>query len=300
MKSSFFVPLFLFCLAPQVFADETITTTVADVIQAESSNKYDVHRLLTMHNGLVLKVKNNKDGQSILDAVASAKKNQKLVQLKYTDTYFVSSAKMTAHEALREEVSSPESVDESDFSFQDLGYQPTVLGTMNDAEYLFQSLETHKFRKSSECFQRAHIWSYGLNQGRSIKSMKVFIFYSRQYIKRYDFKWWFHVAPYVHVQQEEVVLDATFLKAARPMQKWVNHFASELYNEQGKTDVECKVMTKYSDYQENSGWCYLAKVPMYFYQPLDIENYEKTGEADTYFAPQKVQMARKAYKWTYR
>lgn len=155
-----------------------------------------------------------------------------------------------------------------------IDYTPTVLNTLNEAQTIFKNLRKGA-RSRSQCYNRAHIWSYESKLSHKLDSMKVFMFYTRKYIREYNFEWWFHVAPYTYVneggQPTERVLDLRFAREPLHMKSWTDIFM--------KNDVVCPEVTKYSQYEnhQEAEYCYLFKASMYFVQPLDLDNMERNG-----------------------
>jgi hypothetical protein len=105
--------------------------------------------------------------------------------------------------------------------------------------------------------------------------MKSFIFFSKKYIRKFNFDWWFHVAPLVHVVNknkiEERVMDIKYARGPRKMKEWSDIFM--------KDDSQCLIINQYSDFADwpESSNCYIMRTSMYYYQPLDMENLEKFG-----------------------
>ena len=91
------------------------------------------------------------------------------------------------------------------------------LSTLNQA---FKGL--WKGRKRSECYDRAHFWSYQMFKEFGIKSTKVFVFFTNKYKREIFGQWWFHVAPGVIFQNEEYIMDPEFLKNAVNFETWKN------------------------------------------------------------------------------
>lgn len=151
-------------------------------------------------------------------------------------------------------------------------YNATVMASMDEAARVFDGMRTLKWK--SQCFQRAHVWAMDMSWA-GYRTMKVFLFFTRKFISEYRYKWWFHVAPFTYVSNgtatpSETVLDPQFLDNALPMQEWTDHFMSE--GGLG-TPYVCAEVAKYQDYEQNqwSAYCYTRKVPMYYYQPVDLE-----------------------------
>jgi hypothetical protein len=152
-------------------------------------------------------------------------------------------------------------------------YEPTVLQSTNLSKKYFN--ESRFSRGESQCYNRAHIWSYELWKKHGVKSMKIFLFFSRKYIRAYNFEWWFHVAPMVIAKDwfatTEQVLDPRFIRSPRDVNWWTGKFVH--------SGTPCKVITKYSEYADfpYSQDCYVLKASMYTYQPLDLERLEVWG-----------------------
>jgi len=167
-------------------------------------------------------------------------------------------------------------------------FEPTVLATEVDVNNLFSKLKRGA-NSWSQCYNRAHVWSYESKVNQSVDTMKVFVFYTRKYIREYDFEWWFHVSPFTYVsgieRAEERVLDYRFSKAPVTMKKWTDLFM--------RNKVECTAINKYSDYENNQekAYCYLYRSSMFYYQPLDLEALENTGKEKTNWVKWEVNNA---------
>jgi Glutaminase len=152
-------------------------------------------------------------------------------------------------------------------------YVPSVVPGINMARSLF--MDARKNEKESQCYNRAHIWSYEWRLRHRIYSSKVWVYFTRKYIRKFNFEWWFHVAPFMLVNEEgqvhEHVMDIKYARGPIPVQRWTDIFL--------RNDAVCPVVEKYSDqanYPE-ANWCYLMKSSMYHYQPIDLENFERFG-----------------------
>lgn len=169
-----------------------------------------------------------------------------------------------------------------------LNYTPTIVENMQAAKRYLR--KARYYDKDSQCFNRAMVWSYEWWKKYQLKSQKVFIFFTRGHIRRFNFEWWFHVAPYVHVRNEdgrivERVLDVKYTNGPREFQSWANIFL--------KNDAPCNVITRYSDYADYPyiGDCYFQKTHMYTYQPADLQMYEAWDYSKSYFMSQEVEAA---------
>ncbi len=157
-------------------------------------------------------------------------------------------------------------------------YLPTTVESPELAERYLR--EARYNPKESQCFNRAMVWGYEWWRKHGLRSNKLLIYFSRNYIRRYNFEWWFHIAPYVHVMENgkvvERVLDVKYTRGPKKFQDWANIFL--------RNDAPCPVITKFSDYADHpyTGECYFQRTHMYTYQPADLQmneawGYEKTS-----------------------
>lgn len=153
------------------------------------------------------------------------------------------------------------------------GYNASVL-TLERAKEVFRR-GRHASKEETQCFNRAHIWSYEWRVKENVYSKKMWIFFTRKYIRRYNFEWWFHVSPMINMivdgQIKERVMDRKYSSQPLPIQKWGNLFLRD--------DFKCPTVHKYSDHANfpEAGSCFYMKSPMYYYQPVDLEFLEKYG-----------------------
>jgi hypothetical protein len=146
-------------------------------------------------------------------------------------------------------------------------YVPTTVENLNAAQRYFR--EGRRAEEESQCFNRAMVWSYEWWKKHSLKSMKILIFFTRNYIRRYDFEWWFHIAPYIHVkindQVVERVMDLKYTGRPYTFRDWTNIFM--------RNNAECPVINKYSEYADfpYTGDCFIIRTNMYTYQPADLQ-----------------------------
>lgn len=142
----------------------------------------------------------------------------------------------------------------------------------------------------SQCYNRSHIWAYE-SYLRNIIFKKAFLFFSDDYIERYDFPWWFHNSPYALVQMrekvEERVMDKTFSPYPLKFKLWTDLFM--------KNKVECAVVDKYSEYSQRPGTfdCFIIKSTEYFWQPKDLAAFETSRIEKTKFIDWEVAHAYK-------
>ncbi|MGE3610142.1 MAG: protein-glutamine glutaminase family protein [Bacteriovoracaceae bacterium] len=153
-------------------------------------------------------------------------------------------------------------------------FEPTIIQGSSEAQRIFERLNS-KYQRDSQCFNRAHVWAFEEFKKNGIKSTKTFVFFTASYLRDYRFSWWFHVAPTIHVNENgniiERVLDQRFSFGPLTIKEWTDLFVY--------TGRPCPLITKFSEYDVNPQTenCYLMKGSMYYWQPGDFVNQEKTG-----------------------
>lgn len=168
-----------------------------------------------------------------------------------------------------------------------LEYMPTTIASMDIAKQYHRNSRYNP--KDSQCFNRAMVWTYEWWRNHSLRSQKILIYFTRTYIRRYNFEWWFHIAPYVHVMDNgavvERVLDVKYGRGPIDFRRWTNLFM--------RNDAECRVITKFSDYADYPyiGECYLQRTNMYTYQPADLQMNEAWGYTKDRFNMTEVRQA---------
>lgn len=152
-------------------------------------------------------------------------------------------------------------------------YRPTVIENMDLAHKYFK--EARYVSKESQCYNRAHIWSYEWFLNHTVYSNKSWLFFTRKYIRKFKFEWWFHVAPSVQVRDngvvKEKIMDIKYGRSPIDPKRWTDIFMLN--------DAHCPLVTTYSDYANypESGWCFTMRSSMFYYQPFDIEMKETWG-----------------------
>lgn len=253
----FLVMLFMFFLSLQSQA-QTVTSTIIDI-----SNDEDITRVY-LKNGTILKINHST--------------NMLEVGKNYRFEFSPESRMITLVSEIRHPTRFGDSTMET-FNYHGLfeTYFPTILTDEAQANTLFSTLQYK--HKTSECFNRAHTWSYSLRKDHNVYTSKVWIFFTRKYIRKFDFPWWFHVAPIMHISDNgkvtERIADKKYATKVLPMKKWTDIFM--------RNSMECPLIETYSDYADypETGWCYIMKTNMYYYQPIDLENLERDGTEKT-------------------
>ena len=270
-----------------------IIINVHDIVEAdEGSNRH----LILAQSGSVfqLDIENN----YLLDILKEAKSSNRAVVVEELDLSNQKSidndeAPFINDAYLSELVYRP--TENTDYSSREIadndpldGYHLTEIENMDRADEIFKSMRRGD-REDSQCYNRAHVWSYELNKNFGINSGKIFIFFTPQFIRRFNFKWWFHVSPYVKVRGEnDIVMDRKyFKKTPEDVTYWKNFFL--------KNDAHCPIVTKYTSYEYKKELhdCYLMKVPMYYSQPWHVEHFEKEDRVMNEFSRHDVELGYK-------
>lgn len=153
---------------------------------------------------------------------------------------------------------------------QEANFVPTVIESLELANSYFR--QGTYIEKESQCYNRAHIWSYEWFIKNAINSNKTWLFFTRRYIRKFNFDWWFHVSPSVRVMidgvEKEKIMDLKYSRGPINLKDWTDIFM--------KDDANCPLIKTYSDYANypESGSCYTLRTSMFYYQPIDIENKE--------------------------
>lgn len=150
-------------------------------------------------------------------------------------------------------------------------FVPSILKNMEQAREFFADARKDA-KKESQCYNRAHVWSYEWRIKKNLYSSKAWVFFTRKFIRKHKFEWWFHVAPMIHVvnngEVKERVMDIKYASRPLKLKQWTDIFMRD--------QVDCPVVEKYSDQADypESGSCFIMKSSMYYYQPVDLEELE--------------------------
>jgi hypothetical protein len=337
MKTNFFISIFIAASAIQAFE---VDTKIQDLIIPHGPNSD--YKILSKEDGRIYWM--NQTNPELIGKILKAKEEKLNVTLELDneeniqDITLLETAAPTVYASL-------DSKNEA-FSNKLNGFNFTPTDVVeNDVKILFDSLNsrTGNFWGKSECFNRALIWSHDMsilrnmnpkvvdknpsaqikyNELRSrytaINSMKAFIFFSKRYIDLCDdrkgCKWWFHVAPYVHSGDKELVLDKEFMKTPQELQAWATSwsFVGKFEEKTGIDITNCPIIGKYQEYEKEdaeftnysavlnerlndedlareqmiresrgySKFCMIRKVPMYYYDPHSVEYFDKGTVAE--------------------
>jgi hypothetical protein len=165
--------------------------------------------------------------------------------------------------------------------------EPSVIDQAT-ATRIFADMNPY-FRNRSQCYNRALVWGYEAFKKEKLNSRKVFMFFTAKYIRDYHYAWWFHSSPYALVRDqggiEEKILDRAFMKGPVSFHEWSNHFI--------RPQSECLAVDRYADYSEHEydRDCYFINVPMYYWQPKDIESRDQGKPHEASFVQSEVDYA---------
>lgn len=261
---------------------ETIFTTVFNVFESRKTERL---LILSAADGRIYKMTNTEENEEMMKSLVG-----RIVKLDFN---------VSGQEAIITNIRPvfANEIDEKTYDLNHFQYNqlrlfaPTNLQSYEKANELFKNMLNDGDRSRSQCFKRAHMWSYDMWSKLGIKSQKIFIFYTKRFQILEEYDWWFHVAPLVTVAGEDYVMDGTFLSRPVTVKEWKEFFL--------KTDkITCPEITRYQQFESNH-WtrlCFLMKVPMYHFRPLDIENRDKRGTERNHWILEELQDARRAFK----
>lgn len=244
------------------------------------------HDSLFLSDGEIVHI--NSDNKKLLELAKSAHTNSFYVEFEKNESS-EDTADIISHITLLPElvlepltqpsletpiVFSPENLKLLDFDLRDPLERAnlTTLSSYDQAQRLMDTFngETHN---DSQCYNRAHMWTYESLATQKVSLGKVWIFFTRKYIREYRYKWWFHVSPYASVADgnQKYVLDRGFTQIPYNMTNWKNMFI--------KSQANCPVVTDYRTYENNqeAHHCYLIYSNQYYWQPYQLKNLATHG-----------------------
>lgn len=163
-------------------------------------------------------------------------------------------------------------------------YDPTLLmstyitdvDTFEQANQLFKTMRT-RMRRKSQCYNRAHVWAWELHRNfiedQRVQVGKMWLFFTKKYIRNYNYKWWFHITPYLNNNGKALAMDRSYTRGPVETKQWTDIFIQSREN--------CTEVNRYTDYEnfQNSGDCFIIKTSVHYWQPWHIENLEKKGQS---------------------
>ncbi|HXH30637.1 MAG TPA: protein-glutamine glutaminase family protein [Bacteriovoracaceae bacterium] len=225
--------------------------------------------------------------KTLLEQLKEAKENNDNVEVTLDQNRFITAAYASADLTALGSQAFPSSNKKS----LDQVYAPSTIPDLQTAQEYFD--EARENPKDSQCFNRAMVWSYEWWKKHSLRSNKLLVFFSRQYMRKHpDFEWWFHIAPAVHVLHDgkvvERVMDVKYNHGPRTHPEWTATFMrGDLKH------VACPYITKFSQYADYpyTGNCYLMRTSMYTWQPADLQMNEAWGFSKSDFNLDDVRAA---------
>lgn len=260
-------------------ADTIFTTRVHDI---DSGLAPDDQVLILLANGKVARMNHNQ--MNVVDDLFAAKQRDALLKITLNDA-----REIIAYEEAQEPVVLEVSNTLVESEEKSIHYTPSVISSPEVALRIFRDRQYNA--KESQCYNRAHIWSYEWRVKHNLYSSKIWVFFTRKFLREYpSFEWWFHVAPMVYVNDggvKERAMDMKYNSRPMPIQKWADTFL--------KGKGPCLTVQKYSEHinYPYNGHCYFQKSSMYYYQPADLEFIEKFGTEKNAWVETEV---REAYR----
>ena len=162
----------------------------------------------------------------------------------------------------------------------------TVLPDYAAAQSVMDSMNG-KTHDKSECYNRAHMWTFDALTQKQVNLGKLWIFFTRKYIREHRYKWWFHVAPYTEVGAERApyMLDRGFTMIPYTVENWKNIYM--------KNGAACPVITDYQAYEtrQEEAYCYLVYSSQYYWQPWQLKELSTTGEVTYGYKESQLKIA---------
>jgi len=270
----FLLVLILFLFTSGLFAQSVVSTQIHDI----DMGQVDEQPLIFLASGQVVTYPNV--DKLVFDRLKLAIKNKTWFIFKLNEAREIID--------LKEIAPPPSMISEKNLVLDETPYTPSILKNIDVARSFFYDARiTHK--EESQCFNRAHVWTYEWRTKKNLYSSKIWLFFTRKFIRKYKFEWWFHVAPMVHVivdgQVKERVMDIKYARGPLKQKNWTDIFMRD--------NADCPVVQNYSDHANypESGSCFVMKSSMYYYQPVDLEQKEIMGFEKTKWQESEVRQA---------
>jgi hypothetical protein len=250
----------LFLLFCSYAFSETFKTQIHSIEKGERGEPH----LIMFSDGHVGFIES--DGVLVLEAIKKNLESEDTVEVILDDRHQIVSisAVSSAFEEINISPNLPEEL---------MSYEPSIINSSR-AYQVFRSMR-RDYQNFSQCYNRAHIWTYEAFTSSALKSNKLFLFFTSRYIRKFNYKWWFHVTPMVYVggtdQSFWRTLDRRYTSGPLTLRTWTNIFMLN--------NAYCPVVYNWSDYRyhQQERDCYLIPTSMYFWQPRDISYKERTG-----------------------
>ncbi len=271
-------------LSPFVLAQSSHNTRIHEI----DPGTHNEETLILLEDGTVAKLSSK--NQEILQELKDSKEDSTWLQIELSKEREIVAVGMGEDKSYE--------VDQGSVEEKEILYTPTVIPSDEVAMKIYKDMN-RKYNQESQCYNRAHVWSWEMYQKFRVRSNKTFVFFTPKYIRRYNFEWWFHVAPSVLVQGSsgvvQKVMDYRYTKSPLTTKAWTDVF---MHN-----NADCPIIEKYTDYEytrsnADAPWCMVLQVPMYYYQPLDLEALAKKGKVRQFWEEWEVSNAyREAFNY---
>lgn len=265
-----------------LWANTQVTTQIHDI---DHGDHITDEALVFLTSGQVVKF--NVNDTDLMKRLNDSLVKRDNITVTFNENREIVEVTESAVKAVRPEVPA-ESSEKSLMSIDPLaGYNASVVSEAKAKQLVKEA--RHASKEETQCFNRAHVWSYEWRVKHGVYSKKIWIFFTRKYIRRYNFEWWFHVAPMVNMvvdgQIKERVLDVKYARNPHAPQKWANIFLRD--------DAPCPYVKSYADHANypEAGSCFIQKSPMYYYQPVNLEFLDKFGTVMSGWREADVRMA---------
>ncbi|MBF0363077.1 MAG: hypothetical protein HQK49_18800 [Oligoflexia bacterium] len=123
-------------------------------------------------------------------------------------------------------------------------------------------------RNPSQCFRRAHVWSFEMEMDYSVISGKFFLMYG----ELCQDQWWFHVTPYVVLSENgrniPMAMDKEYLDYPKDVHSWSKEFVNI-------GNGRCRMLeyNQYNTYlrEKSNACCHIIKTTRFYFYPDDME-----------------------------
>ena len=186
-------------------------------------------------------------------------------------------------------------------------YQATILHSLDEVQAAFN--HERQLAHTSQCHERAEVWSHEISEATHYNLMKVMMFYTQRFRNTFKhsgllsdnvYKWWYHTAPVVYADigngQGPVayVLDQEFFPDhALTLDEWSYYFLHDEIMPNNRNipyvdknllgrgltheETHCQVISNFREFavpalnnDMNTPWCEMRIYPMYYMQPDDV------------------------------
>lgn len=252
----------------------TVETKINQMFESESSRGFVI--VYSENDGRVYRV--NSGNTELLDVLRDSLENNTWIKLTVDEKKLISAVKFKKKGG--------QTLFET-YEKENRYFSPTTISA-SKASQIFAGLNK-KAKSKSQCYKRAHVWAFNMKQKHNVDSMKIFLFFTKKYIEEFEYDWWFHVAPYVATTSGELVMDRTYTRSPMSVPRWTSIFM--------KNNASCPVVNSYNQYSQNqwSNYCYVRKVSMYYFQPLDISRADNGGYGKDYWQKWELKSAKKEF-----